>query len=157
MKKITSILVTVIGIAMIIYGATWNASIPDNTVKNKIYSHSSQGYSVRGAAFGADFYTYTYDALDTIVDELDSIDSGLSALLSAETGIYQATAANIETVTDLSQMISKSVGLIFIGFGLTVLAIGLTQVGSAFTITKKETAAPVPAPAAEMKEETIEI
>jgi|GEM_PF-5832906 len=71
MKKKVSIITTVLGVALIIMELivafkgmySWNYNdVPD-------------------ASFGADFYTYTYDALDTIVSELSNLDSGIEALI----------------------------------------------------------------------------
>lgn len=120
MKKKVSIITTVLGVALIIMGLivafkgmyTWNYN------------------DVPYASFGADFYTYTYDALDTIVSELSNLDSGIEALIC-------------------------TLGMIIIAIGVAVFCYGLNGIANANSETPetKNTSKGETAPLENVKEE----
>ena len=107
MKKTVAIITMIIGLIVMIMGF----SIETNDVPTHIHS----SYNVYGAAFGADFYTYVYDGIDTIVDELDDINSGVSKIVRGE----QAIA---DTVATVGKNIVIAIGLLIIVSGLKQLA-----------------------------------
>ena len=69
--------------------------------------HMASSYDASSASFGADFYTYIYDASDTIVDELNDIDSGIESVSNS--------------VTELIQVVYLCSGEIVIALGLTMV------------------------------------
>ena len=95
MKKIIAIITIIVGIIVIVLGLCIQPG--------KVYLHNDSIYSVPSAAFGADFYTYVYDGVDTIVDELDDINRG------------------VETIASAGKMIVISIGLLIVAMGLKEL------------------------------------
>ena len=91
MKKTIAILTVIIGVIVMILGFT-------------IQTQNVSSYYIMGASFGADFYTYVYDGIDVIVDELDEINKG------------------IEVVASAGKMIVISIGLLIAAMGLKQLA-----------------------------------
>ena len=124
LKKIISIVIIVIGIAVIILGA----SLKDS-VSTKSFSHSASYYDADGASFGGDFYTYIYGATDTIVDELDDINKGISVLADAQS--YQ-----IKKAAETTDAIYKTASMIVIAIGAAIAASGLGLFAAAFTPVK---------------------
>ena len=90
------------------------------SVRNKqidIKSYSAKHYSVEYASFGADFYTYIYGASDTIVDELDSINSG---------------------VAQIADIMAISANAIFYPIGMVIIAIGIGIISYSLIHIKKD-------------------
>lgn len=114
-KKISSVIMAVIALVVIIVGI----SLPAKTVYNSGY------YSVPGASFGADFYTYVYDGIDEMVDELDAINNAQ---------VSQIAAARETT---------KACKAIVISIGLLILAMAVKTFSEA---EKKQPELAAPAP-----------
>ena len=106
MKKTIAIITIVVGIIVMILGLCIQPG--------KVYLYNDSSYSVPGAAFGADFYTYVYDGIDTIVDELDDINEGMSDLVYGVKSIC-------DTVAKVGKMIVISIGLLIVVMGLKEL------------------------------------
>lgn len=121
-RKITAILMAVIGIAVVVLGI----SISGQTVSATSYSHSAGYHDAEYAAFGADFYTYIYEASDIIVDELDSIDGGIEEVVNAQSAQLKKTAEN-------TNAIYKTGGMIIVAIGLAIVASALSAMAVAFT------------------------
>ena len=134
LKKITAILCLVIGIIVVILGVTIDASKPNHAPEDKSFRYTASGYDVSSAAFGADFYTYTYRGIDTAVAALDGIDKSTETVVKAQNGIYQATVANIAAVDSLAANVSKIGKLIVLSIGLMVTAFGLYACGNVFVV-----------------------
>lgn len=79
-----------------------------------IESHTSNGYKVDSAIFGADFYTEIYEASDTIVDELSEINSGV-AILS-------------ESIVEIINAIYFSAGMMICTIGIAVIGISCVHI-----------------------------
>ena len=122
LKKIISLLMAIIGIVVIILGV----GLMGDTASAKSFSHSASYYNADSASFGGDFYTYIYEASDTIVDELDDINNGVSTMVDAQSAQLKKTA---ETTT----AIYKTGGMIVIAIGLAIVAGALALGASAFT------------------------
>ena len=106
---IMPILSIVLGIAIIIMG------IQVMGKKTQMNTYTARRYAADSAKFGADFYTYVYDASDMMVDELSDINGGI-ALLSES----METAANV---------IYYPVGMLIVAIGLGVVALSCTHIG----------------------------
>lgn len=78
-------------------------------------SYTANSYNADSAIFGADFYTEIYAASDTMVDELNDINSGV-AIVS-------------ESITEMIGAIYFGSGMIIIAVGLTVIALSIIQFG----------------------------
>ena len=92
LKKITSILCVLLGIAVIVLGLTFDTNVSKHDVDEKSFRISSNTYDLDYASFGADFYTYIYRGSDTIVDVLDEMNKSTETIVKAENGIYYITA-----------------------------------------------------------------
>ena len=66
--------------------------------------HKAGMYDVGFSVFGGDFYTEIYKASDTIVDELNSINNGMSVI---------------------SNSMKSTIKAIYYGSGMVIIAIGL--------------------------------
>ena len=150
LKKIMSSVAMVIGLAIIIIGVntyycgtngytlTYSPEYVENQNLHKI------DYDVRSASFGADFYSYIYDASDTIVSELnDSLD--------AYNGINKSIVQLTNRVEDGNRFISlqlgcldsgleRMCGLIIIALGLATFAYSLFSIAVAFEPSPNATA-----------------
>ena len=137
-KKLSAIIIAVIGIAIIVMGACYAAEASSYRYG---YSHDAGYHDVPDAAFGADFYTYMYDASDTIVTELNQINNAMEDVVSAESRILSATAESV-----------KMSGMLMVSIGLAVLAFGVKCLGDEFEIFngKKSKPAQYTAPAEEI-------
>lgn len=124
LKKIISIAIIAIGIAVIVLGAGL-----EDSVATKSFSHSASYYNADGASFGGDFYTYIYGASDTIVDELYDIDKGISVLADAQS--YQ-----IKKAAETTDAIYKTASMVVIAIGAAIAASGLGLFAVAFTPVK---------------------
>ncbi len=104
MKKTIAIITIIVGVIVMILGLS-------------IQTHDVSSYYITGASFGADFYTYVYDGIDTIVDELDEINKGIEAIASA------------------GKMIVISIGLLIAVMGLKQLAYASEEVPVPVTVS----------------------
>lgn len=136
-NKITAVIVLVLGIVAIILGATLMGGGAHHSSEVRNLSHSAKYYNADGAAFGADFYTYMYDASDMIVDELNDINEGLSTVVTAQNAIMENTASAVDAVDDLIDAVGKAGGMIVIAIGLGILAYGIPNAGRAFAPVEK--------------------
>ncbi len=133
LKKITSILCVLLGIAVIILGVTFDANVSKHDVDEKSFRVSSNTYNLDYASFGGDFYTYIYKGSDTIVDVLNEMNKSTETVVKAENGIYEAAAANIEAVDSLAEIVAKTGKIIILAIGIMIAALGLHSFGAAFT------------------------
>ncbi len=134
LKKIIAILCLLIGIAVIILGASFDSEVYTHYVGiNKTYQYSAPYHRLDSAKFGADFYTYIYDGSVKIVDTLDDINDSIETVVDAENDIFQATAATFYATRALSESVIKAFRTLIIAIGLMILAFGLKEIGSAFT------------------------
>lgn len=78
--------------------------------------HMASSYDASSASFGGDFYTYIYDASDTIVDELNDIDSGIESM---------------------SNSVTELIRVVYLCSGEIVMALGLTMFVSSLGKLKK--------------------
>ena len=110
--NIMAIISLVIGIVILITGFT---------VKNKkfdIETYTATKYSADYAEFGADFYTYIYEASDIAVDAISAVNGGIASLSNS--------------IAEYSEIITYSAGMIIVAIGAGVIAV------SAMNIIKKE-------------------
>ena len=126
LKKIISIAMVVIGIAVIILGT----GLMGESTSAKSFSHTAAYNDADGASFGGDFYTYIYEASDIIVDELYSIDKGISVMVEAQN--YQ-----IKKAAETTDAVYKVGGTIVLAIGLAIVASGLAMFAVAFTRAPK--------------------
>ena len=129
----------VISVIVIILGITVVSDNADHSIEASAQRYTSFGYSIPGAAFGADFYTYVYDGIDTIVDALDDLTGSAETIVSMQGSILEASKANIAATDALSNTVSKVGGMTIIAIGLAILAMSLKAIGSAFVL-KSESA-----------------
>lgn len=108
-KRLSSIIAIVIGVAIIIIGTCSMGGA-------SAYNHNAQSVFLEDTEFGADFYTYIYEASYKISSQLENIDAGIEKMIQAEA----RTQSTIATV-----MIC--IGLAVIAFGLHGLATGSEQ------------------------------
>ena len=137
-KKICAILCVVIGIAVIILGASFKGETASFRVSSSRASYTADSYNISYASFGGDFYTYIYRGSDTIVDELNDINHAIETVVKAEAGIQDAVATNVEAVNGLIRTVNKAAGLIVMAIGLGILAFGLNGLGKAFDVKPAE-------------------
>lgn len=120
-KKITAIVMAALGLIAIIMGAAISGKDADTSS----FVHSAGYYNADSAAFGADFYTYIYDASDTIVDALSDMNNGISEAVAAQN--YQ-----IKKAAETTEAVYKAGGMIVIAIGLAILAYAAPKVVAAF-------------------------
>ena len=140
LKKITAIVMAVIGLVVVILGATMMKDVSNYSVNNDNFKYSTSYYNAEDVSFGGDFYTYMYAASNTIVDELDDINFALATVVDAQDAIVTNTAANVKATGDLIEAIGKTGGMITIAIGLAIFSAAVKAAGSAFapvTPTKK--------------------
>ena len=106
--NVMSIIALVLGIVIIAMGAKVMK------MKVDVDTYSAKHYDAEYAAIGGDFYTEIYGATDTIVDELDDINSGIATLS--------------ESIADISNTIYYPIGMMIIALGLGVVAISCIHI-----------------------------
>jgi len=126
LKKIISIVMVIIGIVAIVLGA----GLMDESASGKSFTHTASFNDAEGASFGGDFYTYIYEASDIIVDELYSIDKGMSVIIEAQN--YQ-----IKKAVETTNAIYETGGMVVIAIGMAIVASGLGMLAVAFTPAPK--------------------
>lgn len=132
-KKITAIITAVIGIVVIILGATLMGETANHAVDDNSFRYVAENYNADYASFGGDFYTYIYGASDTIVDELDDINKAMETVVKAQNSINAAVTANVLATDDLIDTVNHVGGMIIIAIGLSILAYAVQKIGVAFT------------------------
>lgn len=122
-KKITSILVALIGIVVIVFGFLLRGEQVYHYVKDvgTFYEYDVPGYS-----FGADFYTHIYDANDTIVSELNDV-------ITVQNSLLKASAKNVEAMDSVANAVYEVGGTLVMVIGVAIFAVGLINIGKAFT------------------------
>lgn len=102
-KKLSAILMSAVAVIVIILGLT---------ISTEVKNPATAGYyDVPGASFGADFYTYVYDGIDTMVDEMSSINNNIVRSQHAAVEAQENTA--------------KACKIIVISIGLAIFALAL--------------------------------
>lgn len=81
---------------------------------SSIGTYAAKNYDIEYLEFGADFYTEIYGATDTIVDELDDINSGVSQLS--------------KSMSEMANVIYYPVGMVIIAIGLGVVALSFNHI-----------------------------
>lgn len=134
-KKILSIVVAVIAVVIIVLGISLISTDPVGASYSGDFGH----YDAESAAFGADFYTYMYNASDIIVSELNDIGNNLPEIIAAQNGAIKAT-------NNLNETVAKAGGMVVIAIGLAVLAYSVKGIVDAFIpCCKKQAAEDIPA------------
>ena len=82
MKKITSILMVVIGLVVIVLGASFQPEATSYDLTEKTFKYAAENYNLQYCAFGGDFYTEIYAASDMIVDVLDDINRSTETVVA---------------------------------------------------------------------------
>ena len=153
LKKITAVVTAVIAVIVIILGVTVLNAGTTHSVDDSSFRYSATEYDAKGASFGADFYTYVYDASDIIVDELDEINKGMETVVKAQSAINENVATGVDAIDDLIAVVCKAAGMIIISIGLAILAYAVQCIGKAFapveTVKAVEAAETVEEPAEE--------
>ena len=127
LKKITSLISAFIGIVVVILGII----LASTNVSSQYFSAKNEGYDVPGASFGADFYTYMYDASDEIVSALDNISDNTAKIVSVENYLVEKSVEN-------TSAIYKAGGIVVVAIGLAIIVYSLSMISSAFSSQKKE-------------------
>ena len=131
-KKIAAIITAALGLIAIILGLTLLGDRDGQSSFYNSYNYSPNFYSTDNASFGADFYTYMYDASDTIVDELNGINQAMGSVVDAQTDIVRNTARTVQATNDLMDVVSRTGGVITIAIGLALLAYAANCAAAAF-------------------------
>lgn len=132
LKKITAVLMALIGVVVIILGATMMKDAPGHSAADISLRHSASDYYAKSASFGADFYTYIYDASDIMVDELNEINHAMETVVSGQKKLNQSIAAGVHAADDLIDTVNHVGGMIVIAIGLAILAYAIQVLGAAF-------------------------
>lgn len=132
-RRIALLLVAAIGIGIIVLGAGVCEGA-DERVRVDAFTFTPDNYNVDYASFGADFYTYIYGASDTIVDELDEVNSGISTIVKGQT----ATNGALKDLGKLISSLIRGCGMVVIAIGLAVVAYDIPKLAEAFLPRKKE-------------------
>lgn len=142
MKKITSVLMAVIGLLVLVLGIAFQPEVTSFDLTEKTFKYTAENYDLPYAAFGADFYTDIYEGSDLIVDALDDINRSTETVVAVQNAIYTASSASVHALEELNRNIGKTVRFVLIAIGLSILAAALPQLGSAFA---KDGGVPAPA------------
>ncbi len=145
MKKITSILMVVIGLVVIVLGASFQPEATSYDLTEKTFKYAAENYNLQYCAFGGDFYTEIYAASDMIVDVLDDINRSTETVVAVQNAIHNASASSVHALEELNRNIGKTVRFVLIAIGLSIVAAALPQLGSAFAPEgcKQKPAAPM--------------
>lgn len=150
LKKITAIITAILGLIVIVLGLTLLGEQDIHTTSHQSFGHTAIAYDVPGASFGADFYTYMYDASDIMVSELGSINQAASTIIDAQNAIIKNTSSAVQATDNLISTISKASGIITISIGIAILAYALQCAGKAFALPET---APITTSAPSQEEE----
>lgn len=131
-QKIAAIITAALGLTAVILGLTLLGDRDGQSSFYNSYNYSPNYYYTDNASFGADFYTYMYQASDTIVDELDDINQAMGTVVDAQTDIVRNTARTVQATNDLMDVVSRTGGVITIAIGLALLAYAVNCAAIAF-------------------------
>lgn len=131
-KKITAIATLIIAVVVVVMGISLMNTDSNFSVKKTSYSYDASYYDAEYAAFGADFYTYMYEATDIIVSELNDISYAISTLVEAQNSLNSAIAKSVEATNSIISNLCKAGGMIVIAIGLVLFVVGLNSLASAF-------------------------
>ena len=112
MKRAIAIITVIIGLIVVILGVGISPEYAS--------THYAGYHDVLSASFGGDFYTYVYDGIDTIVDELSEINEGVEAMVYAE-------RANAETIASVGKIAVIAIGLLIVVIGMNQFAASLPE------------------------------
>ncbi|MBQ4137160.1 MAG: hypothetical protein IJD67_03520, partial [Clostridia bacterium] len=115
MKVVCLILALLIGVGVIFLGVDLVLKANSETVSCNLMA----GYDVGSASFGADFYSYMYDASDNIVSELNDIIYGTGKIVTAQNNVIKGMykiGGNIVIVVGLSIIATSALSLAKIEF-----------------------------------------
>lgn len=149
MKKITSILMVVIGLVVIVLGASFQPEATSYDLTEKTFKYAAENYNLQYCAFGGDFYTEIYAASDMIVDVLDDINRSTETVVAVQNAIHNASASSVHALEELNRNIGKTVRFVLIAIGLSIIAAALPQLSIAFAPEGR--ALKTAAPAVEVK------
>lgn len=107
----SAVISLVIGILIFVMGATLMGRVPEDNV------HTAGSYPVDYSAFGGDFYTEIYGAVDTMADALSDIDSGIESVSRA--------------AQDIGTEIYTCSGMLIMAIGLMTIAVSLPKIKKA--------------------------
>lgn len=137
MKKVIAILTVLIGLAVIVLGASLMGKGTSHTVYGDTLRYSATDYSVDSASFGADYYTYTYRANRVMVQELNDLNKAMESVVKAGNNVQNAISANVDATDDLIETVYEVGGMIVIAIGLGIFAYGGQSVAVAFPPKQK--------------------
>lgn len=128
--NIPSIVSLLLGIAIIVLGVSvMNMKTEITIYKDESASNGSQrNYDIQGASFGADFYTYMYDAADTIVDELDTVTEELDTTIDELNDVNKGIETLSQGMSDMANAIYYPAGIIVIAIGMGVIAMSCNHI-----------------------------
>ena len=106
--RVFPIITAIIGLIIVFLGY----SVINKTVS--IDTYNAKFYSVSYAAFGGDFYTEIYGAVDTVADELNDINEG----------IEQVT----ETIGQATNVICSTIGFLILSIGLGTIGVSIIYI-----------------------------
>lgn len=132
LKKITAIVTAALGLIAVILGLTLLGDQEGQSSYHNSYTYFPEYYYTDNASFGADFYTYMYNASDTIVDELNDINQAMGTVVDAQTTVIRNTANAVQATNDLADVVGRTGGVITIAIGLAILAYAANCAAVAF-------------------------
>lgn len=88
-------------------------------------SYSAGSYNVSDYTFGADFYSEIYEASNTIVDELDEINSNVA---DGFTDVNKAAEAVTSSVNNIIDTIYYVAGMLIIVLGMGTIAVACIHI-----------------------------
>ena len=132
LRKITAIVTAVLGLIAIILGFTLLGEQDTHSTNGQSFGHIATVSDVPGASFGADFYTYMYDASDVMVSELSAINHAASTIIDAQNAIIKNPASTVRAADALANTISKVGGVVTIAIGMAILAYAANCAAVAF-------------------------
>ena len=137
-NKITAIISLALGIIVVIMGLSMLSPSASTSFSGSSSTYYSGSYDVRGASFGADFYTYMYDASDTIVEELNDISTAAEIITKNQQGIRNGIHSVMDATDSLNNTVSKTGGMIVIAIGLSILSRSVPLAADLFCGAKEE-------------------
>lgn len=98
----------ILGICILVFGI-WVASN-----KPEIDTYNAKQFNVDYSAFGGDFYTEIYGAVDIIADELNAINGGIESIS--------------KSINSFTNLICSSTGMLIIAIGLSTIALSCVHI-----------------------------
>lgn len=123
--KIMPLISLVIGVIMIIIGYKVMRQTADEEAVYTGASYSAGSYNVSDYTFGADFYSEIYEASNTIVDELDEINSNVA---DGFTDVNKAAEAVTSSVNNIIDTIYYVAGMLIIVLGMGTIAVACIHI-----------------------------